>query len=139
MPKEHPFLLDFDLETIKQLGGGAVFLQVARLLEQAVADCQARPKEKRPRKVSILINVTPKTRDEDGIDEEMTRTIADGLGLEIQCDMKLPNRKSMQFDCGIGPGNKILFNPYNSTNFRQPPLPIIVDQQRDGKEAAAGS
>lgn len=135
----NPHLLDFDLETLRRLGNGAVFTQIMRLLDQCVDDCQKRPAEKRPRKVMIQIELAPKYHEEPGIDEDTTRNVVDGLDLVIKCDNKLPNRKSMSFDCGIGPGNKILFNPYNPVNHRQMPLPIVLDQKPDGKEAAAGA
>lgn len=129
MSNSAPHLVDFDLETLRQLGNGMVFNQVMRLIQQCVEDCSARPLEKRPRKVLIVINLTPKTHDEPGIDEDTVRQIADGIGMVIQCDNKLPNRKSMSFDCGIGKGGKILFNPHNPVNHRQMPLPIVLDQK----------
>lgn len=135
----NPHLLDFDLETLKHLGNGAVFAQIMRLIQQCVEDCEKRPKDDRAREVKIVLKLQPKTREEEGIDEEIVRHIADGIALTILCDNKLPNRKSMSFDCGIGPGGKILFNPYNPTNHRQLPLPVVIDQQRDGKTAGAGS
>ena len=134
MASTNPHLLDFDLETLRQLGNGAVFNQIMRLIEQCVDDCQRRPGEKRPRKVMIQLNISPKSHDEAGIDEDTVRKVADGIELMVTADNKLPNRKSMSFDCGIGPGNKILFNPYNPVNHRQLPLPVVLDQ----KQAAAG-
>ena len=138
MASTNPHLLDFDLETIRQLGNGAVFNQIMRLLQQCVDDCEKRPGEKRPRKVMVAIEISPKSHNEAGIDEDTVRLVVDGLELVIKCDNKLPNRKSMSFDCGIGPGGKILFNPYNPVNHRQLPLPVVIDQRGDGKTAAAG-
>lgn len=130
MATNNPHLLDFDLETMRELGGGAPFRQIMRLVEQCVKDCEDRPREARPRKVMICLEITPKTSEQpDSIDEDSFKVVADGLGLKILCDNKLPNRKSMSFDCGIAPGNKILFNPYNPTNHRQLPLPVVVDQK----------
>ena len=139
MASTNPHLLDFDLETLRQLGNGAVFNQIMRLIQQCVDDCEKRPGEKRARKVMICLELSPKSHEEPGIEEDSVRQIADGLDLVIKCDNKLPNRKSMSFDCGIGPGGKILFNPYNPINHRQLPLHNVIDQKPDGKAAGSGS
>lgn len=135
MPENKPHLLDFDLETLRLLGNGVPYKQIMRLITQCVDDCAARPSEARPRKVLIQINLCPKCHNEAGPDEDTVRNVIDGLDLTIQCDSKLPNRKSMSFDCGIGPGSKILFNPDNPVNHRQIPLPLILDQK---SESAGG-
>lgn len=132
--QDQPYLLEFDLETLRQLGGGAVFNQIARLIQQCVDDCEKRPGEKRARKVMINLELSPKSHEEPGIEEDSVRLLADGIDLVIKCDNKLPNRKSMSFDCGIAKGGKLLFNPHNPINHRQMPLPIVIDQ----KSRAAG-
>lgn len=117
-------LLEFDLNTLKELGNGAAYKQIMRLLQNCVEDCERRPSEKRKRSVVIKIHMTPKVREEEG-DDEQRRVIADGLGLEIECDSKLPNRKTMQYDAGIGEGGRILFNPYCPHNHRQRHFPVL--------------
>lgn len=121
-------LIELNLSTLQQLQGGAVFQQAQRLIQQAVADCENRVSEKRPRKVVIQLEVEPVTRLEQ-IDEEHTRRVLDGVKLRLQMDVKCPTRKTIEFDCGVGEGHALLFNPENPHNHRQAALPMTFDSE----------
>lgn len=119
-------LVELDLNTLHQLQGGAIFEQVQKLIKQAVADCENRPAEDRARKVTIQLEMKPVTRIED-IDETHRRLVLDGLKLSLQMDVKCPTRKTIEFDCGVGDGHALLFNPDSPHNHRQAPLPLTLD------------
>lgn len=119
-------LVELNLETIKELQQGAVFQQVQKLIASAVADCESRVGEKRPRKVVIQLEIEPVTRLEE-IDDEHTRRVLDGVKLRLQMDLKCPTRKTIEFDCGVGDNHALLFNPENPHNHRQAGLPLTFE------------
>lgn len=119
-------LVELNLATIQQLQDGAVFQQAQKLIQQAVADCESRLTEKRPRKVVIQLEIEPVTALVD-IDEENTKRVLEGVKLRLQMDIKCPTRKTMEFDCGVGEGHSLLFNPENPHNHRQAGLPLTFD------------
>jgi len=119
-------LVELNLATLQQLQDGAVFQQAQKLIQQAVADCESRLGEKRPRKVVIQLEIEPVTSLID-IDEEHTKRILDGVKLRLQMDIKCPTRKTIKFDCGVGEGHALLFNPDNPHNHRQAGLPLTFD------------
>lgn len=95
-------------------------------MQQAIKDCENRPSEKKARKVIAVLDIVPKTRVEQ-IDETHSRIVIDGLALSVNMDVKCPVRKTIEFDCGLGDGHKLLFNPHNAHNHRQAPLPLVVE------------
>src|SRR5690349_19047350 len=119
-------LIELNLATIQQLQDGAVFQQAQKLIQAAVADCESRISEKRPRKIVLQLEIEPVTRLED-IDEEHTRRVLDGVKLRIQMDIKCPTRKTIEFDCGVGENHSLLFNPDNAHNHRQAGLPLTFE------------
>lgn len=119
-------LVELDLESLKQLQGGAVFQQVQKLIQAAVLDCENRPAEERARKVTLQLEIKPVSRIEE-IDETHTRRVLDGLKLSLQMDVKCPTRKTIEFDCGVGDNHTLLFNPDSPHNHRQHGLPLTFD------------
>ncbi len=121
-------LVELDLSTIQQLQGGAVFQQAQKLIAAAVADCENRPAEERPRKVSIQLEILPVSRFEE-IDDAHTKRVLDGVKLRLQMDVKCPTRKTMEFDCGVGENHALMFNPDSPHNHRQAGLPLTFDEE----------
>lgn len=119
-------LVELNLETIKELQGGAVFQQVQKLIAAAVADCESRIGEKRPRKVVIQLEIEPVTR-VDQINDEHFQNVLDGVKLRLQMDLKCPTRKTIEFDCGVGDNHSLMFNPENPHNHRQAGLPFTIE------------
>ena len=119
-------LIELDLTTLKELQGGAVFQQVQKLIAAAVADCENRPGEDRPRKVVIQLEMKPVTRFEE-IDENHTKRVLDGIKLSLQMDVKCPTRKTIEFDCGVGENHALTFNPDSPHNHRQAGLPFVIE------------
>lgn len=121
-------LVELNLATIQQLQNGGVFQQVQRLIAAAVADCENRPAEERPRKVSIQLEILPVSRLEE-IDDQHTRRVLDGVKLRLQMDVKCPTRKTIEFDCGVGDNHALLFNPDSPHNHRQAGLPLTFENE----------
>ena len=119
-------LVELNLATLQQLQNGDVFRQAQKLIQQAVADCESRLAEKRPRKVVIQLEIEPVTSLIE-VDDEHTKRVLDGVKLRLQMDIKCPTRKTMEFDCGVGDGHALLFNPDNPHNHRQAALPLTFE------------
>lgn len=118
-------VLKLDMETLKQLGGGAAFLQIQKLLEQAVFDIKSRPGDKRARKVVLALELTPKTHNETSEDGLSKQLHLDGVSTKLHMDVKLPPRRTIEFDMGVSDNNELLFNPYCPANWRQSTLPTL--------------
>lgn len=127
-------LKQFNLETLVELENGVAFAQIMRLFEQCVADIISRPGETRDRKVSVDFVMKGKTRlIEEVRGEKLVKTlVTEGVSMKIVSDNSIPNRQTTEYDMGIAPGNKLVFNPHFSDNHRQ--LPLLNED--DGEPAA---
>jgi hypothetical protein len=121
---------------------GAVGLQFNKLLGQAVADIQARPTDKKGRKITVQLELTPKT---DGhFDERTKTTIHELTGVDVQFafDIKVPKRQTIKIDCGVDANGRLVHNPHSPTNHAQ--TVFLGDDEaealeaRDRKSKAAG-
>lgn len=121
-------LVELDLSTIQQLQGGAVFKQVQKLIAMAVSDCESRITDRRPRKILLCLEVSPKTRVEM-IDDTHSETVLDGLKLRLKKDVKFPTRETIEFDCAVGENHALLFNPDSPHNHRQVGLPLTFESE----------
>lgn len=144
--------MKLSFSTFAELGNGALDQQVQRLLRAAVLDMQNRPGEKKPRKVSINLILTPKTHAEINPITERTEIVLDGAGLKFGCNFVPPPRQTPEYDVGFSAENEVLFNPHNAHDHRQRHFPVMdevpntlqmstVDVRnvpRDGRSAAAG-
>ena len=110
------------LESLAELDNGIAVKQFLRLLEQAQADIKSRPGEKRPRKIQIQLSLTPKTVIERDDELGTTETILTGCALGIFLDVKLPNRRTLEYDLGVGVDGALFFNPNSPFDHRQPTL-----------------
>lgn len=112
-------LVDLDLENMPPL----IVAQVKRLITQCVEDCKNRPAESRDRKVSLTMTLTPKTRvvDRDSFGNETKQTV--GVAVGFLMDAKIPNRKALEFDCGLNETGGLVFNPDSPFDHTQKTLP----------------
>lgn len=110
------------LENLHTLDSGAAVKQFLRLLEQAQVDINSRPGEKRPRKIKIELSLTPKTVTEVDEDTGHGRTSLIGAAMSIQLDIKLPNRRTLEYDLGFSADGALVFNRESPFDFRQPTL-----------------
>ncbi len=116
-------LSEFSLENLALLDDGLVVRQVALLIRSAVADIKSRPGEKRPRKIQIQVELTPKTVREEDEDGQRVHTLLTGVAMKVGLDCKLPNRKTLEYDLGVaGSQDRLLFNPNSPYDHRQKTL-----------------
>jgi hypothetical protein len=123
-------LTELNLETLSQLGGGAAVKQIMRLLQTAVDDMEKRPGEERSRTVSLKLELVPIVADEPDLeDDSVRRRVVDGCKLRLHMDVKLPSRRTDEYDLAIGSGGKLLFNEHSPHNHRQAVFPQVIDGQ----------
>lgn len=118
-------LVELDLASLEQLGGGAAFEQVRRLIEEAVDDMNRRPGDKGKRTIKINLVFEPITRVEQ-LDEQNFRTVLDGVSLSIEMDFTRPKRKALGYDLGLAAGGRLVFNPDSPHNHRQQVFPQVA-------------
>lgn len=114
-------LEELNFQTLDLLDDGVAVKQCMKLIQQALADIKSRPGEKRPRKVMLQLNLTPKVLTEVDEDAGRIERILTGVGLEIKMDVRLPNRGTLTYDMGIN-GDRLVFNRNSPFDHRQPTL-----------------
>lgn len=110
------------LESLSALDRGAAVKQFMRLLDQAQQDIHSRPGEKRPRKIQITLSLTPKVVVERDDDTGHAETILTGAAMAIHIDLKVPNRRTLEYDLGISANGAFMFNRDSPFDHRQPTL-----------------
>ncbi len=99
-----------NLESLKTLDGGRVSEAFDQAVRRAVADCDDRPAEKKPRVVMLQATLVPIV-DEGGM--------LDGVNCDFQVRDKLPTRKSKVYNFGLKQDGKLFFSDEDPTNHRQ--------------------
>jgi len=117
------------LENLGLLDDGAAVKQFLRLLDQAQNDIASRPGEKRPRKIQIILSLKPKSIVERDEDTGRSETILTGVDLGILLDVKLPNRRTLEYDLGITADGGLYFNKDSPFDHRQRTLPFTMTAQ----------
>lgn len=134
MPKQTQTMnvVELNLTSLEELGEGAAFRQVQILMAQAVADVRSRPGEKKPRKLTVQFELSPRVRLEE-YGEGQVRTILDAIALKLRMNVTCPPRETLEYDCGFTDKNSLVFNPEAPHNHRQVNLP-----EDDENPATAG-
>jgi hypothetical protein len=106
-------LVRLSLENIKLLDGGLPMEMFQESLRRAVKDCLDRPGDKRTRKITLQVNLTP-------VAEVRGNTIdCDGAKGIFLCKTKLPDYESREVDFGVQNSGELLFNPDSPSNHKQ--------------------
>lgn len=114
-------LEELNFQTLDLLDDGVAVKQCMKLIQQALADIKSRPGEKRPRKVLMQLDLTPKVVIERDDETGHSETTLVGVGLQIKMDCRMPNRGTLQYDLGIS-GDRLVFNRNSPLDHRQPTL-----------------
>lgn len=113
-------LNELNLANLGLLDDGVVVRQVMLLIQNAVADIKSRPGERRARKVQIQLELTPKTVREQDEDGKRVFTLLTGVALKVGLDVKLPNRRTLEYDLGVSTNSdRLLFNENSPFDHRQ--------------------
>ena len=132
-------LLYLDLNTLKDLDGGKPAIAFRRAVEDCVKDCSDRPTEKRPRKVTFELVMTPVPAD----DPEFEGTFrSDGVTGEFKIKSNIPNRQTRPYSFGLDRQGKLFFSTESPTNVNQTTFDDVdpatgkVEREKFEEEAA---
>lgn len=116
-------LMRFDLDTLKSLDGGIAPKMFLDAMRRAVKDCLERPGDKRARKVTLQMTLTP-------VPVINGNTIdCDGARGAFQCKVKIPDYETREVDFGVQNSGDLIFNPDSPRDHRQTTL--LDDQEAD--------
>lgn len=111
------------LDTIKDLGSGAIAAEWAKALQRCGMDCQERPGEKGPRRVVMVAEVKPV--EQDGVCEALSCT--------IQVSDSVPKRQSRVYELGISNRGDVIVNPDSPDDVSQGTLDEVVPARKNAK------
>lgn len=122
-----PRKLPLTLATIKELDFGKIQAAFDAALSRCVADCEDRPKEQKPREVTMKFRMVPK------IDDTKDGTSIDCEGVLLACEIidNVPKRRTRVYEMNctqINGAHGLMFHP-------EFPTDANADGLFDGEEA----
>lgn len=109
-------LLFLDLATLKDLDNGKPAIAFRRAVEDCVKDCSDRPTEKRDRKVTLELLLTPVPAE----DPEFEGTFrACGVTGEFKIKSSIPNRQTRPYSFGLDKNGRLFFSQESPSNVSQ--------------------
>jgi len=109
-------LFFLELSTLEKLDNGKAAIAFRRAVEDCVRDCADRPTEKRARKVTFELIMTP-VPVEDAQFEGTFR--ADGVTGEFKIKSAIPNRQTRPYSFGLDRNGRLYFSETSPTNVNQ--------------------
>ena len=106
-------LLRLNLESIKELDGGATMQTFQDAVQRAVKDCIDRPGDKRARKVVLQLALTPVPNISGNVID------CDGAKGVFQCRVKIPDWEMREVDFGVQNSGDLIFNPDSPRDHKQ--------------------
>lgn len=103
-------LRELNLEGMADFAGGTVEAIFNRHIQRAILDCEDRPGEKKPRKVTLTANIVP-------------IILQDGAASDVEVDCEvtcaIPKHISKTVDCRVKVGGRALFNDMSESDVDQ--------------------
>lgn len=89
------------LESLSAIDEGRVERAFARHLQRAIADCEDRPGDKKPRKITLTANLSPVMLQDGAV-----------TSVEVECEVSstVPKHVSKIVECVVKNGGRALFN-----------------------------
>jgi hypothetical protein len=113
-------MLEFTLESLRELDGGKAQLLFEQHVRRAALDCQDRPGDSAARKVTLTVTIKPVLQD-DGDCSEVHGT--------VDVASAVPKHKTRAYSLGLRRGGKLVFNPDSLGNVNQA---TFLDGDDDG-------
>lgn len=98
------------LASLAEIDGGRLALAFEQALKRCVLDCEDRPGESKPRKLTLNLELTP-TLDED--------LVCDNVKLQFHISDNVPKRRTKKYDMSLRKGGHLLFQPDSLDNVDQ--------------------
>lgn len=112
-------LKQFSFAELATMDGGRIGLAVDRAIRRAAEDCEDLPGEKKARKITIQIDLTPDL-DQDGI--------CDSVSARVQIKETLPTRKTRAYDFALRKNGVLTYQPDALDNHDQETFDFEGDQ-----------
>lgn len=96
-------ILQFSLETLRELDGGKAAIAFDRHIKRAAIDCSDRPGDPKARTVSLCIELTPRI-DADSLD-------CSEVECKILVNSKVPPHHTKPLSFGLRKNGVVVFNP----------------------------
>jgi hypothetical protein len=109
-------LLLLDLATLKDLDGGKPAIAFRRAVEDCVKDCADRPTERRSRKVTLELVLTPVPAEDPEFEGSFH---ADGATGEFKIKSAIPNRQTRPYSFGMDRNGRLFFSTESPANVKQ--------------------
>lgn len=107
---------EFNLANLAYVSDGRINAIVKRHIERAILDCEDRPGDKKPRKVTLDLLVTPVVLQDGAVTD---------VNIEVEVSSRIPKHISPTINCMIKHGGKAVFNDMSESDVDQRTL----DQQ----------
>ena len=108
-------MLGFDAKSIAIIDGGRIGLAINQELRKAALDCEDRPADKRPRKVTLTLDMVPVCDDAGDVES---------VFVSAQVKAIHPSRKSRKFDMSLRKNGVLAFNEDSLENVDQKTLEL---------------
>ena len=119
-------LQEFQMASLATMDDGRLSAAVEQELQRAVKDCLDRPNEKKPRKVTLVVEVCPGFVDETGDCEEAV--------LSFALRNSLPARRTRSYSMLAKKNGRLLWNDMSPDNVRQRTLDESSEQKEVNDE-----
>lgn len=108
-------MVAFDARSIAVIDGGRIAEAINQELRKAALDCDDRPGDRRPRKVTLQLDMVPVVDD---------RGDCDSVNVTAQVKAIHPSRKSQKFDMSLRKNGVLAFNEESLDNADQQTLKL---------------
>jgi hypothetical protein len=114
-------LKQLSLETLGEMGLGITSKMLEKHIRRAAVDCNERPSDASPRRVTLELQFSPVANAEDGSCELVE--------VACVCKSKVPDHKTRRFSMKVKANGMLLFNPDSPENPNQSTM--LPDPPRD--------
>lgn len=106
-------LTQLTLESLTKLDDGRVPVAFQRQMQRAITDCMDRPNDKKPRTVTLDVEITPVTTVDGGVIE------CENVEIEFKIASKVPTLKSKTYSCRVNKNGQAAFSTESPENVNQ--------------------
>ncbi len=109
-------LKNLDLPGLADFADGTVDAAFAQHVKRAIVDCEDRPGDKKPRKVTITANIVPVVMQDGAVTD---------VCVDCEVSSTVPKHVSKSVECRIKQGGRAIFNDMSNANVDQ----MTIDEQ----------
>jgi len=103
-------LTELNLQSLASIDEGRVDKAFARHLKRAIQDCEDRPGDKKPRKITVTALVSPIMLQDGAVSN---------VSVECEISSTVPKHVSRLVECTVKHGGRALFNDLSEDDIKQ--------------------